>query len=69
MNLYRVYNGYTGFSAVHTLVTAECEQGAVDLARPVFKREQANNPGYSEKLDAELVFTDVTKAQCSDVMD
>ena len=69
MNLYRVYNGYTGFSAVYVLATAASEQDAVDLARPVFKREQPNNPGYSEKLDAELVFTDVTKAQCSDVTD
>ena len=35
MNLYRVYNGYTGFSAVHVLATAASEQDAVDLARPV----------------------------------
>ncbi len=69
MNLYRVYNGYTGFSAVHVLVTAASEQDAVDLARPVFKREQPDNPGFSANLDAELVFTDVTKAQCSDVTD
>lgn len=69
MNLYRVYNGYTGFSAVHVLATAASKQDAVDLVRPVFKREQPNNPRYSENLDAELVFTDVTKAQCSDVTD
>jgi len=69
MNLYRVYNGYTGFSAVHVLATAASEQDAVVLARPVFEREQPENPGYSANLDAELVLTDVTKAQCSDVTD
>lgn len=36
---------------------------------PVSEREQPENPGYSANLDAELVLTDVTKAQCSDVTD
>ena len=33
MNLYRVYNGYTGFDAVHVLVSARDDSEALSLAR------------------------------------
>ena len=59
MNLYRIYNGFTGFDAVHALACAQTEQEAIELARPMFVKEQPSNPHYSEHLTAELVLTDV----------
>ena len=40
MNLYRIYNGFTGFDAVHALACAQTEQEAIELARPMFVKEQ-----------------------------
>ncbi len=68
MNLYRIYNGFTGFDAVHALACAQTEQEAIELARPMFAKEQPSNPHYSEHLTAELVLTDVSRAQCSEVV-
>ena len=68
MNLYRIYNGFTGFDAVHALACAQTEQEAIELARPMFAKEQPSNPHYSEHLTAELVLTDVSRAQCSPVI-
>jgi len=68
MNLYRVYNGYTGFDAVHVLVSARDDIEALSLARQVFSRQEPQNPSYSAKLEAELVLTDLTQAQCSEVV-
>lgn len=68
MNLYRIYNGFTGFDAVHALACAQTEQEAIELARPMFVKEQPSNPRYSEHLTAELVLTDVSRAQCSEVV-
>lgn len=68
MKLYCVYNGYTGFDAVRVLVVAADEQRAIELARQTFAREQPNNPNYSANLTAELLFADLTNAQCSEVV-
>lgn len=68
MKLYRVYNGYTGFDAVHVLAVASDEQHAIEQARQMFAREQPNNPNYSANLTAELIFSDLTNAQCSEVV-
>lgn len=69
MNLYRVYNGFMGFDAIHALACAKTEQEAVELARPMFAKAQPDNPSYSANLTAELVLSDTSKAQCSEIDD
>ena len=66
-NLYRVYNGYTGFDAVHVLVIANCESLAIDMAREAYRAE-CPDPRYWETLSAELIFNDTSKLQCSEVV-
>ena len=37
LHVWRVFNGYTGFSAVHSIVLANTEKEAKDLAGPMFQ--------------------------------
>jgi hypothetical protein len=47
MKLFRVYNGYTGFSQVYVLVIAESEERALEIATETFKKE-AEDKEYLE---------------------
>ena len=57
MNLYKVYNGYTGFSAVHVIVLADNNNRAVELASEAFKKEGEGKykKSYWSNLEAELL--------------
>lgn len=68
MNLYRVFNGYTGFTDVSLMATAESEERAIQIAKPVFKNAD-NREGYSTNLKAELVFCDCSIEHCSEPKD
>jgi len=68
MNLYRVYNGFCGFTDVSSLVIAESEPRAIEIARPVFSKAD-KRPEYSKNLTAELVFADCSNEQVSEPND
>jgi hypothetical protein len=56
MKVYRVYNGYIGFSAVHKIVIADNEKTALEK---VLSNESGNGWSKQEKLSVdEVVFID-----------
>ena len=61
MNLYKVYNGYTGFSAVHVIVVADSESRAKELASSAFKKdgERAYKQSYWTNLEVELLLESI----------
>ncbi len=78
--LWRVTNGYVGYSTVHVLVVAETEERAKALAAQRYKQdsdEMARKgytpypPGYYDirKMQAELLCDDLTHEWVSDVFD
>jgi len=62
MKLYRAYNGYTGFSAVHVIVVAESETQAAELAANSFKveGERKCDERYWQNIEVELLCDDLT---------
>ncbi|MHB9110624.1 MAG: hypothetical protein ACYDCO_26530 [Armatimonadota bacterium] len=73
MKLYRIYNGYTGDSAVHVLVVAESKERALELAAERFKQESESrlNPypsRYWQNLTAEFL-CECSAEYASDVCD
>lgn len=58
MNVYKIYNGYTGFSAIHVIVVAPNIETALILAKDAFfNHEQARVHGenYWKNLQAEVL--------------
>lgn len=71
MNLWIVYNGYTGETAIHVLVIALTGERAIELAREKLKdhwQADAKHDGerYYRNLTAEFV-CDATSEFASDV--
>lgn len=55
MKVFAVYNGYTAWSAVYVLVTAEDEERAIAVAEKAFK-EDARNKTYKQDLKRAIRF-------------
>jgi hypothetical protein len=68
MNLYRVYNGYTGNSNINILIVADNSELAEIIAKEKFKRE-SNEYGenYYNNLSVDLIFEDLSKAHQGDI--
>jgi hypothetical protein len=71
MNLYRVYNGYTGFVDVSCLVTAPTKDIALTLAEQSYKetREYRKNKDYAAHLKADLIFENCNEMHCTEPED
>lgn len=62
MKLFRVYNGFMGFSAISIAVLAETEERAITLAKEEFKKNKGRHgKSYYEDLNAEELFEDTSK--------
>lgn len=64
MNLYRVYTGYEGNSAVHYLVTAETPEFAELVA---IKKATADEVSFKLPMEVELLFDDLSITNVSEV--
>jgi len=82
MKLYKVFNGYLGNGQVSTLVTAENEGKAKELAKIAFQKDSTHRiktkskgftriygPNYWNSLEVEVVFEDCSKENFSKVTD
>lgn len=69
MQLFKVYNGFVGFSDTRCYVVAETEGRALELAREKFEAENPDYEGYYTDLSAEVIFTDCSVENVSAVMD
>lgn len=64
MNLYRVYTGYEGNSAIYYLVTAETPEFAeLEVIRKALK----DKAQFKLPMEVELLFDDLTVANVSEV--
>lgn len=62
MKLFRVYNGYMGFSSISVVVLAETEERAIELAREDFKKNKGiHGKGYYKDLTVEELSEDTSK--------
>lgn len=64
MNLYRVYTGYEGNSAIHYLVTAETPEFAEFI---VIKKAGEDRVSIKIPMEVELIFDDLTITNISEV--
>jgi hypothetical protein len=64
MNLYRVYTGYEGNSAIYYLVTAETPEYAELVA---IKKATEDEAEFRLPMNAELIFDDLAKTNISEV--
>lgn len=64
MNLYRVYTGYEGNSAIHYLITAETPEFAEFVA---YKKAAKDKVQFKLPMEVELVFDDLTITNVSEV--
>lgn len=68
--LYKVYNGYVGFSDIFVLTIANCEKVAIELAYKVYEKRypcECQNFKKYNTLSAELLCDNFQKEWVSEV--